>query len=97
MSLVYAKKSDEIECARLVFIHGNCITACEPKCVVPSYLMYLASRFVWLRSYESLLTYVAHMDLVGDPLQGTCFARASGILITKIHKIFYLGIRRIFM
>ena len=21
--------------------------------------------------YESLLTYVAHMDLVGDPLQGT--------------------------
>jgi hypothetical protein len=53
MSLVYAKKSDEIECARLVFIHGNCITVCEPKCVVPSYLMYLSSRFVWLRSYES--------------------------------------------
>ena len=47
--------------------------------------------------YESLLTYVAHMDLVGDPLQGTCHARASEILITKIHKIFYLGIRRIFM
>ena len=22
--------------------------------------------------YESLLTYVAHMDLVGDPLQDTC-------------------------
>jgi hypothetical protein len=60
--------------------------------------MYLASRFVWLRLYESLLTYVAHMDLVGDPLQGTtCHARASKILITKIHKIFYLGICRIFM
>jgi len=27
--------------------------------------------------YESLLTltYVAHMDLIGDPLQGTCHAR----------------------
>ncbi len=37
--------------------------------------------------YESLLTYVAHMDLVGDPLQGTCHARASEILITKIRKI----------
>jgi len=22
--------------------------------------------------HESLLTYAAHMDLVGDPLQGTC-------------------------
>jgi len=29
--------------------------------------------------YESLLTYVAHMDLVGDPLQDTCHARASKI------------------
>jgi len=37
--------------------------------------------------YESLITYVAHMDLVGDPLQGTCHARASEILITKICKI----------
>jgi len=37
--------------------------------------------------YKSLLTYVAHMDLVGDPLQGTCHARASKILITKVHKI----------
>ena len=54
-------------------------------------------RFEWLRLYESLLTYVAHMDLVGDPLQDTCHARASEILITKIHKIFYLGIRRIYM
>ena len=54
-------------------------------------------RFGWLRLYESLLTYVAHMDLVGDPLQDTCHARASEILITKIHKIFDLGFRRIFM
>jgi len=46
--------------------------------------------------YESLLTYVAHLDLVGDPLQGTCHTRASEILITKICKIFYLGFRRIF-
>ncbi len=47
--------------------------------------------------YESLLTYVAHMDLVGDPLQGTCHARAFEILITKVRKIFYLGFRRIFL
>ena len=46
--------------------------------------------------YESLLTYVAHMDLVGDPLQGICHARASEILITKIRKILYVGYRRIF-
>ncbi len=41
--------------------------------------------------YESLLTYVAHVDLVGYPLQGTYHARASEILITKVCKIFYLG------
>ena len=29
--------------------------------------------------YESLLTYVAHLDLVGDPLQNTCHAHASKI------------------
>ena len=46
--------------------------------------------------YESLLTYVAHMDLVGDPLQGTYHAHASEILITKVRKIFYLGFCRIF-
>ena len=45
------------------------------------------SRFVWLRLYESLLTYVAHMDLVQDPLQDTCHARASEILVTKVCKI----------
>jgi hypothetical protein len=51
---------------------------------------------VWLRLYESLLTYVAHMVLIGDPVQVTCYARASEILITKMRKIFYLGFRRIF-
>jgi len=44
------------------------------------------SRIGWLRLYKSLLTYVAHVDLVGDPLQGTCHARASEILITKVRK-----------
>ncbi len=34
--------------------------------------------------YESLLTCVAHMDLVGDPLQDTCHARASKIPITRM-------------
>ena len=53
-------------------------------------------RFEWLRLYESLLTYVAHMDLVGDPVQGTCYARASKILITKVREVFYLGFCRIF-
>jgi len=47
--------------------------------------------------YKSLLTYVAHVDLVGDSLQGTCHARTSEILITKICKIFYLSFRRIFL
>ena len=45
--------------------------------------------------YESLLTYVAHLDLVGDLVQGTCHSRASEILITKIRKILYLGYCRI--
>jgi hypothetical protein len=58
--------------------------------------MYLASRVVWLCLYESLLTYVAHMDLAGDLLQGTCHARTSEIQITKMRKILYLGFRRIF-
>jgi len=46
--------------------------------------------------YESLLTCIAHMDLVGDPLQDTCHAGASKILITKICRILYVGYRRIF-
>jgi len=46
--------------------------------------------------YESLLTCVTHLDLVGDPVQGTCHAHASKILITMICKILYVGYRRIF-
>jgi hypothetical protein len=82
-----------VSCVPRVFLHASVV------CVVCGIkiLDVLDIRFVWLRLYESLLTYVAHMDLVGDPLQDTCHARASEILITKIHKIFYLGIRRIFM
>ena len=45
--------------------------------------------------YESLLTYVAHMDLVGDPLQDTC-QRTRPRFISKIRKILYVGYRRIF-
>jgi hypothetical protein len=91
MSLVYAKKSDEIGCALRVFLHAT--VACS--------VWYRdldvrgTSRIVWLRLYQSLLMYIAHMDLIGDPFQGTCCARASEILITKVRKIFYLGFRRI--
>ncbi len=81
MSLVYAKKSDEIRCALRVFLHatvacGTEILMCgghQESCGYPL--------------YKSLLTYVAHMDLVGDPDQGTCHARASEILIIKVCKI----------
>jgi len=82
MSLAYAKKSDEIGCAlRRVFLHateacGTEILMCEGHQESCGYAL-----------FESLLTHVAHMDLVGDPLQGTCHARASEILITKVCKI----------
>ncbi len=81
MSLVYAKKNDEIGCALRVFLHAavaRCteILMCEGHQESCGYAL-----------YESLLTYVAHMDLVGDPLQGACHARASVILITKVRKI----------
>ena len=81
MSLVYAKKSDEIGCVLCVFLHvtvacGTEILMCKGHQESCGYAL-----------YESLLTYVAHMDLVGDPLQGTCHARASKILITKVCKI----------
>ena len=90
MSLVYSKKSDEIGCALRVFLHatvacGSEIFMCEGHQDSCGYAL-----------YKSLLTYEAHMDLVGDPLQGTCHAHASEILITKMRKIFYLGFRRIF-
>ena len=29
--------------------------------------------------YKSLLTYIAHLDLIGDPLQDTCHAHTSKI------------------
>ena len=45
--------------------------------------------------YESLLTYVAHLDLVGDPLQDTC-QRTRPRFNSKIRKILYVGYRRIF-
>ncbi len=81
MSLLYAKKSDEIGCALRVFLHatavcGTEILMCKGHQESCGYAL-----------YKSLLTYVAHMDLVGDPLQDTCHARASEILITKVCKI----------
>jgi hypothetical protein len=77
MSLVYAKKSNEIGCALHMFLHaavacGTEILMCKGHQESCGYAL-----------YESLLTYVAHMDLVGDLLQGTCHARASEILITN--------------
>ena len=86
-------KSECVSCVPRVFLHASVVyVACGIKI-----LDVLDVRFVWLRLYESLLTYVAHMDLVGDPLQDTHHARPFEILITKIHKIFYVGIHRIFM
>ncbi len=81
MSLVYAKKSDEIRCALRVFLHaavasGTEISMCEGHQESCGYAL-----------YKSLLTYVTHMDLVRDLLQDTCHARASEILITKVRKI----------
>jgi len=75
MSLVYAKMSDEIGCALHVFLHAA--VACGNEILMRE----------GYHLYKSLLTYVAHMDLVGDPLQGTCHACASEILITKVCKI----------
>jgi len=81
MCLVYAKKSDEIGCALCVFLRattacGTEILMCEGHQESCGYAL-----------YKSLLTYVAHKDLIGDPLQGTCHACASEILITKVCKI----------
>ncbi len=61
------------------------------------YLMYGTgtSRFVWLRGYESLCTYVANIDLVGDPLQGIyCYASELLTLLPylRIHRISYLHV-----
>jgi hypothetical protein len=81
MSLIHAKKSDDIGCALRVFLPatvacGTEILMCERHQESCGYAL-----------YESLLTYVAHMDLIGDPVQGTCHTRASEILITKLRKI----------
>jgi hypothetical protein len=89
MSLVYAKKSDEIGCARRMFPHTCGV--CTKILMLEGY-----QESCGYALYESLLTYVAHVDLVGDPLHGTCHACVSEILITKDRKIFYLGFRRIF-
>jgi len=83
MSLVYAKKSDDDEfgCALRVFLHATVVCGTE-------ILMCKGHQeSCGCALYESLVTYVAYMDLVGDPLQGTCHARASEILITKVRKI----------
>jgi len=81
MSLVYAKKSDEIGCALCVFLHAT--VACGTEILMGKGHQESCGYAL----HESLLTYVAHMDLVGDPVQGTCHARASEILITKVCKI----------
>jgi hypothetical protein len=82
MSLVYDKKSDEIGCALRVFpLHAA--VACDTEILMCEGHQESCGYAL----YESLLTYVAHMDLVGDPLQGTCHARASEIIITKVRKI----------
>ena len=90
MSLVYAKKSDEIRCVLRMFLHatvvcGTEILMCKGHQESCGYAL-----------YKSLISYVAHVDLVRDPLQGTSHAPASEILITKVRKIFYLGFCRIF-
>jgi len=57
MSFVYAKKSDEIGCALCVFLHA--IATCGTEI-----LMYEGHQeSCGYALYESLLTYVAHMDL----------------------------------
>ncbi len=54
-------------------------------------------RFLYERHFGSffLVTYVAHLDLLGDPLQDTC-QRTCPRFIFKIRKILYVGYRRIF-
>jgi len=63
MSLVYAKKSDEIRCALRVFLHAT--VACGTEILMCKGHQELCGYAL----YESLLTYIAHMDLIGDPLQ----------------------------
>jgi len=81
MSLVYTKMSDVIGCALCVFLHAT--VACGTEILMCEGHQESCGHAL----YESFLTYVAHMDLVRDPLQGTCHTRASEILITKVRKI----------
>ena len=81
MSLIHAKKSDEIGCALCVFLRA--IVACGTEILMCKGHQESCGYAL----YESLLTYVAHIYLVEDPVQGTCHTRASEILITKLHKI----------
>jgi len=75
------RSSDEIGCALHVFLHAA--MACDTEILMCKGHQESCGYAL----YESLLTYVAHMDLIGDPLQGTCHAHASEILITKVRKI----------
>jgi len=81
MSLDYSKKSDEIRCALHMFLYATV------ACGTEIFMCKGHQESCGYALYESLLTYVAHIDLVRDPLQGTCHARASEILITKVRKI----------
>ena len=66
-----------------VFLHLHATVACGTEILMCEGHQELCGYAL----YESLLTYIAHMDLIGDPLQGTCHARASEILVTKVCKI----------
>ena len=52
--------SECVSCVPRVFLHASVVYVA----LGIEILDVLDIRFVWLRSYESLLTYVAHMDLV---------------------------------
>jgi hypothetical protein len=74
MSLVYAKKSDEIGCALRVFLHAT--AAC-------------GTEILMCKGHQESCGYALYEStyIIGDPLQGTCHARVSEILITKVSKI----------
>jgi hypothetical protein len=89
MSLVYAKKSGEIGCVLRVFLH---VTVARGTKIlmwrnIKNRVAMLVRESTYLRSSHGSRR---------RSVQGTCYARASEILITKVHKIFYLGFRRIF-
>ena len=53
-------KSECVSCVPRVFLHVSVVYVARGIEI----LDVLDIRFVWLRLYESLLTYVAHMDLI---------------------------------